>query len=106
MNAIWKFPLTGEETELEAPIEQFLTVQMQDGTPCVWAIVNPDRASHKYKVVIIGTGWECQRIDASKYIGTVQDGMYVWHCFWDVIPTYKDVNAPVFAMFSSRQAKP
>ena len=29
MNAIWKFPLTAEETEIEAPIEHFLTVQMQ-----------------------------------------------------------------------------
>ena len=79
MNAIWKFPLTAEETEIEAPIEHFLTVQMQGDTPCVWAIVNPDKTPRKYKVVIIGTGWECQRIDASKYIGTVQAGMYVWH---------------------------
>ena len=105
MNAIWKFPLTAEETEIEAPIEHFLTVQMQGDTPCVWAIVNPDKTPRKYKVVIIGTGCECQRIDASKYIGTVQAGMYVWHCFWDNIPTYKSVKEPAFAMFSSRNLK-
>ena len=92
MNAIWKFPLTAEETEIEAPIEHFLTVQMQGDTPCVWAIVNPDKTPRKYKVVIIGTGWECQRIDASKYI-------------WDNIPTYKSVKEPAFAMFSSRNLK-
>lgn len=105
MNAIWKFPLTAEETEIEAPIEQFLTVQMQGGIPCAWAIVNPDKVSRKYKVVIIGTGWECQRIDASRYIGTVQDGGYVWHCFWDNVPTYRNVKEPVLALFSSRQVK-
>ena len=82
-----------------------LTVQMQGGTPCVWAIVTPDKMPRKYKVVIIGTGWECQRIDASRYIGTVQDGEYVWHCFWDNIPTYRNVKEPVLTLFSSHQVK-
>ncbi len=102
MNAIWKFPLTEEETEIEAPIEQFLTVQMQGNTPCVWAIVNPNRAPKKYKVYVLGTGWECQKIDASRYIGTVQDGAYVWHCFWENTPAQRYANVPAFAMFSSR----
>lgn len=105
MNAIWKFPLTAEETEIEAPIEQFLTVQMQGGTPCVWAIVNPDKMPRKYKIALINTGWECQRIDVSKYIGTVQGEMSVWHCFWDNISPCKTVNEPVFALFSSGRLK-
>ena len=103
MNTIWKFPLTAEETEIEAPIEQFLTVQMQNGTPCVWAIVSPDKASRKFKAIILGTGWECQKIDASKYIGTFQNEGYVWHCFWEAVPNYRTTQAPVFSMFSSRQ---
>lgn len=102
MNAIWKFLLTEEETEIEAPIEQFLTVQMQGNVPCVWAIVNPYQAPKKYNVYMFGTGREYQKIDASRYIGTVQDGTYVWHCFWENAPAQRYANVPTFAMFSSR----
>lgn len=102
MNAIWKFPLNNEETPIEAHVIEFLTVQMQNGQPCVWAIVDPDRPPKKYKICIIGTGWECRKIDASKYIGTVQDGMYVWHCFWEQEPAYKPVKETAFALFSSQ----
>ena len=100
MNAIWKFPLTAEETEIEAPIEHFLTVQMQGDTPCVWAIVNLDRPKRQYKISILGTGWECPRIDAAKYIGTFQENGYVWHCFWEQIPARISTQQPTFTMFS------
>lgn len=103
MNVIWKFPLDFDETLIEAPVENFLTVQMQNGKPCVWGIVSPDRAPKKLKVYILGTGWECQKIDVSKYIGTVQDSDgYVWHCFWENVVVPKSTNEPVFALFSSR----
>lgn len=102
MNAIWKFPLTSAETDIEAHIINFLTVQMQNGQPCVWAIVDPDREPKKYKVTILGTGWECRRIDASRYIGTVQDDMYVWHCFWEQETMHKNVQEPGTATFLSQ----
>lgn len=105
MNAIWKFSLTNEETLIEAHIIEFLTVQIQNGQPCVWAIVDPDKQPKKYKISIIGTGWECRRIDASKYIGTVQDGMYVWHCFWEQELAYKSAKDTAFAMFSSQPVR-
>lgn len=101
MNAIWKFPLTSEETEIEAPIEQFLTVQIQNDVPCIWAIVNPDRIPRKFKVMVLGTGWEYQKIDPSKYIGTFQSEGHAWHCFWENVLNHKNVQAPVFTMFSS-----
>lgn len=100
MNAIWKYPIQDGETEFEAPIEEFLTIQMQDDTPCVWAIVNPGKVPKKYKVVLVGTGWELQKIDASKYIGTVQIEELVWHCFGYEIPTIKSSKEPTFKMFS------
>ena len=105
MNVIWKFPLRAETTEIEAPIDEFLTVQMQDGLPCVWAIVNPDKSPRKYNIFILGTGWECNSIDASKYIGTVQEGAYVWHCFWDKVQTQKNVSEPIFSLFSSKHMR-
>ena len=100
MNVIWKFPLTNEETPIEAHIVEFLTVQMQDETTCVWAIVDHDRQPNRYKVSIIGTGWECSKIDASQYIGTVQQGMYVWHCFWEQEPACKNIKEGAFTTFS------
>lgn len=105
MNAIWKFPLNSETSEIDAHVVEFLTVKIQDGRPCVWAIVDPNGVPRKYKVIILGTGWECNKIDASKYIGTVQDGESVWHCFWEDVPTCRSVNQPVFALFSSRPTK-
>ena len=54
MNVIWKFPLSDEETIIEAHVVNFLTVQIQEGTPCVWAVVDPERAPKKYKVTIFG----------------------------------------------------
>ena len=105
MNAIWKFPLADNETEIEAHIIEFLTVQMQNGTPCVWAVVDPGRDPKKYKITILGTGWECEKIDTSRYIGTVQAGMCVWHCFWEQDPSPKSVKEAVFAMFSSQPIK-
>lgn len=102
MNTIWKFQLTNEETPIEAYVIEFLTVQMQNGQPCVWAIVDPDRPPKKYVIRIIGTGWECRKIDASKYIGTVQNGLYVWHCFWEQESPCKSVKETAFTMFSSQ----
>lgn len=103
MNVIWKFPLDFDVTVIEAPVEEFLTVQVQNDKPCVWGIVNPDRAPKKIKIYILGTGWECQKIDASKYIGTVQDSAgCVWHCFWENVVVPRSPNESVFALFSSR----
>ena len=102
MNTIWKFQLTDDVTEIEAHIIKFLTVQLQNGQPCVWAIVDPERTPKKYKINIIGTGWESTNIDPSQYIGTIQTGSYVWHCFWENVVSYKTTNAPTFSMFSKQ----
>ena len=57
MKAIWKFQLSEGVTEIEAPVVKFLTVQLQAGTPCVWAIVDTDRRPNKFNVSLVGTGW-------------------------------------------------
>ena len=87
MKAIWKFQLSDGVTEIEAPIVKFLTVQLQAGTPCVWAIVDTDRRPKKFNVFLVGTGWEMDAITPDKYIGTVQIGGFVWHYFWEEIRT-------------------
>lgn len=102
MNVIWKFPLEDNETEIDAHIVEFLTVQMRGGTPCVWAVVDPNRVPRKYKISILESDWEYQKIDVSKYIGTIQSDMFVGHCFWDEIPIRKSIKEPAFAMFSKQ----
>lgn len=51
-----------------------------DGEIYLWAVSNPV-ADHGWEVVLVGTGWEVpERFDLSKhFVGTVQDGIYVWH---------------------------
>lgn len=85
MKSIWKFTLNNARTIIDAPIERFLTVDRQGDNICVWAVVDKDKECKSYTIEIIGTGWELQDIDSSKYIGTLQEDGLVWHFFWDNI---------------------
>lgn len=85
MKSIWKFQLEDGVTKIEAPIVKFLTVQLQSGIPCVWAIVDTDRRAKKFNVSLVGTGWEMEALNPDKYIGTIQIGGFVWHYFWEEI---------------------
>lgn len=101
MTTIWKYKLTYklgaplEEQELEMPMGAApLTVQMQEDALCLWAIVNPEAPKLNHKVYVFGTGGRLPDIDPTVthryrhgyiergYIGSVQDGPYVWHVFW------------------------
>lgn len=82
MRAVYKYDLT---EEIIAPIEKFLHIEMQDGVPCAWAIVDTDLEEKHYTVLCSGTGWpllDPQTKDT--YVGTLMDGPYVWHFF--IIP--------------------
>lgn len=105
MSEIRKYQLKGTETVIEAPIEKFLSVQRTDEAIYVCASVNSRKASHKYRVSLICTGWECQDIDISKYIGTFQLNGLIWHCFWNTNNDFKKVNRPTLAIFSSRNRR-
>lgn len=93
MNAIWKYPLeVVDEQIIQMPGHaSIVSVQVQYGTPCLWAVVNPATARAQSqrgrKIRIVGTGHD---FDASnlKYIGTFQllDGKFVGHVFEDMSP--------------------
>ena len=102
MNQVNKFPLCGEEIDLEGSIIDFLTIQMQNGQPYVWAIVDPDTPVKKFRITAICEGWECNLINRSQYIGTIQDGDRAWHYFWEKVPTYRSIKEPELAIFSRR----
>lgn len=57
-----------------------LTVQMQDGRPCLWMRVPTDVYDYQaHRFYWVGTGQECPF--PSAYVGTVQLDGYVWHLF-------------------------
>lgn len=80
MNIIYKYTLTGEGDIISA--KRFLSAQIQDGKICVWALQGEEEK--QYNVYIIGTGWPAQ-LEEDIYIGTVQQGRYVWHVFAEEI---------------------
>ena len=89
MSRIWKFSLTPDVAEqtIEVPAgASFLSVQMQAGRPCLWFVVSPERERVPVSIEIVGTGWPMDLLGKA-YLGTVQDGAFVWHIFTSGHPT-------------------
>lgn len=84
MKTIFKFPLMmTEQQRVAMPIgAQMLTVQMQNDTPCLWALVDKSNNLHDVKIFTVGTGHEITRDDLV-YIGTYQvyGGKLIFHVF-------------------------
>jgi hypothetical protein len=82
---IWKYPLgNGSPQEIAMPEHaDILTVQNQDGHACLWVMVNPQNDKVKRRIHIIGTGHDMPSEETLSYIGTIQQGIFVWHIFED-----------------------
>ena len=78
---IWKYSL---ENIIEMPKgAEILTIDIQNGqmfNAQMWVKVNTENEMEKRMFEVIGTG---QNFDDTnkKYIGTYQDGPFVWHVF-------------------------
>ena len=58
-----------------------LSVNIQDGKVCMWAMIDTNEYPAIIKIHIIGTG---QPIPLnSTYIDTIMDGQFVWHFFYE-----------------------
>lgn len=81
-NEIWKFPLEIKDRNyVQMPaVAQILSVQMQNGVPCIWAMVDPHSEKITRTFLIYGTGHPISPLK-KKYLGTTQDPPYVWHVF-------------------------
>lgn len=55
------------------------SLQVQARTPTLWVEVDPDAPEEYVTFHIVGTGWDIP--SGLDYIGTLQDGPYVWHFF-------------------------
>ena len=95
MKTIWKYRLELTDTQtIEVPEGfQFLTVQVQGGETCLWALVNPDQPKQKINVSIYGTGNPIESTGGEEYIGTYQHigGAFVIHVFIQRYPVNQTI---------------
>lgn len=84
---IWKFELENtDEQKVEMPVgSEILTVQTQNETPCLWALVDPSADKETRYLEVFGTGNPlpyCTDLDRI-YISTYQlkGGSLVFHVF-------------------------
>lgn len=84
---IHKYPLQiqNRAQAVDIPVgAELLTVQIQNGQPVLWAMVDPDAPKVMRHVQMYGTGWPISVNDELiKFLGTVQcnGGILVWHFF-------------------------
>lgn len=89
MKTIWKFPLTVTDVQIVMmpPGAEILSVEIQGGIICLWALIDVKKETQlevPHQIEIVGTGNPMQQIDhwlSRKFIGTVQQGQFVWHIF-------------------------
>lgn len=83
MNTICKFPLVlTDMQEITVPAgAQLLTVQLQDETPCLWALVDGYAGLTETRTIEIhGTGNPILS-GLRQYVATFQQPPFVWHVF-------------------------
>ena len=81
MRTIWKFPLQHEaDTYLVPKGATPIHVAMQNDLICVWMTVDSKANRVERRISIHGTGNSLDHV-GGRHIGSVLDGVYVWHVF-------------------------
>ena len=85
---IWKYRITPYYTSIGMPKgAEVLTVQTQNGCPCMWAMVDSDQRIEVRTFQAYGTGHALPDTPTEKkYIGTFQMDVLVFHLFELVNP--------------------
>lgn len=88
MNKIFKYPVRiQDEFSIEMPCgSSILSVQIQNGAPQLWALVEVGAPLVRRKLAIRGTGHDATFRDeqrTARYVDTfqMQGGSLVWHLF-------------------------
>ena len=89
MITIYKYPLqpNAEEIELSIPGGGPVISAGIDpiGNTCVWAFADTEKEDIPVRIYCVGTGWPMDWImekeDNLECIGTVKEGIYMWHLF-------------------------
>ena len=79
---IWKYTLQMHDLQtLTIPVgAKLLSLQMQEGQPQLWALVNEAAPCEPRRITVYGTGQPIYN-DPGVFIGTFQYGEYVFHVF-------------------------
>ena len=82
MKTIYKYdvPLLDMVTMMMPVGAEVLSVGVQDGRVCLWAMVDPTTPLMSRVFYVCGTGGPVNVGDA-RFIGTVQMDFFVWHIF-------------------------
>jgi len=82
---IWKFAIRLDETaQVKMPQgARLLSVAMQHGLLCVWAVVEESAPQVTRTLYVRGTGHPLGAAQAKDYVGTAHDveHAFVWHVF-------------------------
>jgi len=86
MRRVYKYVLPiVDDMPLMLPLgAKILSVQNQNGNPCLWALVDPDEKTHVVRHFrMAGTGHDIDAYTDMVYIGTFQlhDGHLAFHLF-------------------------
>lgn len=86
MNRVFKYQFDiNDEIVIQMPQDaKILTAQTQNGTPCIWALVNDEKPKVDVKFRVCGTGHDVKvDPDHLEYVGTIQmyGGKLVFHVF-------------------------
>jgi hypothetical protein len=77
----WVIELTDRQV-IEMPRgSKILTCQLQNGSICLWALVNPTQELEHRIIQIVGTGNPFEYATDPIYIASVQQSQFVWHIF-------------------------
>ena len=89
MQKVYKYHLRlDDETQIDMPRgAQVLHVAEQNGSLCLWALVETHQDMGRRFFAVRGTGHDCEGLGPHGYIGTVHTmgGRLVWHVFERVV---------------------
>ena len=69
---------------IKLPLKRVLTIQIQDGTPCLWALVDTAAPELPLMIRTVGTGThDGYDFGKLRYINTTQLGVFVLHWFYE-----------------------
>lgn len=85
MKTVYKYNFEiADEVCIEMPLgADILCVQVQNDTPCIWALVDTEQPVQKRWFSVYGTGHPAPNAYLREYVGTIQmmGGRLVWHVF-------------------------
>jgi len=83
MKVIYKYTLPqGNGITTSIPDGKVRAIMNQDGIPSIWIEHNTDQYQISYALITcIGTGTVFNINDVGIYIGSLQDGPFIWHYY-------------------------